>query len=122
MESPAGWRMLPLVCGLLLLPLGVEAAQEGPAAGLCFLAGHRRQRLQLHQFGRRRSERDRWLGRAARDSDWNLHDSRDRFVNRHLPCGHRYADRGLRPAARIARGQTEWATGYTLSSGLFELL
>ena len=29
MESPAGWRMLPMLCGLLLLPLALAPAPEG---------------------------------------------------------------------------------------------
>jgi plastocyanin len=116
LESPAPWRVIPMTCGLLLLPLLfvrrrksllllVLLAVMAGVASSCSSSGGSRRR---HGF------RYRWIrGRHGHQAGDLFHSGYD-YVHRRDARGYRQPDRGLTPPARVGEKTT---TGYTQTSG-----
>ena len=120
MESPAGWRMLPMVCGYCCC------------------------RWRLVDAGRRSSKRSSWScwrrfsagisscnssgvsikgaasGGGSANSHWNLPDSCHFFVDRYLGRGNRNFDSGLREEAENSASNLETGNGLYSIFGLSE--
>ena len=92
-EPPAGWRVAPLLCGLLLLPLALWRRQKVLLL-VALSAIFRELRYQLHQL-RWRDGRVRQPGRRLSHHGGHLSDTHHRHRHGHLTCANGHPHRRL---------------------------